>query len=215
MGDHCINIYYVAQEKNENGIHFSDKGRYEVNTIINAVESILETTMNAFKNDDVQSAKRVVPLSETIDTLKETIKGHHIQRLHTGDCGIPGGIALVDLVTSFERLSSHCSNVALHVIKRVEADDRFDQMGHTKVDFNVTEEYKALYYYYEAQYLTPIIDDSHIEAAIASNNSVIEETLYVKQDLEDVQKKSEKHHHGKSKDTKADDSKSKEKSKKK
>lgn len=155
MGDHCVNIYYVAQDKNAQNIHFSPAGHKEVDTIIGAVGSIMKTTFEAFKTNNLTAAIRIEPLAETIDKLKETIKSHHVDRLQTGDCGIEGGIALVDLVTSFERIASHCGNVSLHIIKRVDNDRDFDEMhGHANDSFS--EEYKALYHYYESQYITPI-----------------------------------------------------------
>lgn len=155
MGDHCINIYYVAQDKNAKNIHFSPAGHKEVDTIIEAVDNIMKTTFEAFKSNNLTAAVRIEPLAETIDKLKETIKSHHVDRLQTGDCGIEGGIALVDLVTSFERIASHCGNVSLHIIKRVDNDRDFDEMhGHANDSFS--EEYKALYHYYKSQYIAPI-----------------------------------------------------------
>lgn len=155
MGDHCVNIYYVAQNKNAKDIHFSPAGHKEVDTIIEAVGNIMKTTFDSFKTNNVTAAIRIEPLAETIDKLKETIKSHHIDRLQSGDCGIEGGIALVDLVTSFERIASHCGNVSLHIIKRVANDRDFDEMhGHANDSFS--EEYKALYHYYESQYIAPI-----------------------------------------------------------
>lgn len=159
MGDHCINIYYVAQDKNAKDIHFSPAGHKEVDTIIEAVRNIMNTTFEAFKNNDITAAVRIEPLAETIDKLKETIKSHHVDRLQTGDCGIEGGIALVDLVTSFERIASHCGNVALHIVKRVENNRDFDEM-HGHANDNFSEEYKALYHYYESQYILPISYES-------------------------------------------------------
>ncbi len=155
IGDHCINIYYVAQDKNEKNIHFSPAGHKEVDTIVEAVSNIMKNTFESFKTDNVTSAIRIEPLAETIDKLKEVIKSHHVDRLQTGDCGIEGGIALVDLVTSFERIASHCANVSLHIVKRVENNHDFDEMhGHANDSFS--EEYKALYHYYESQYISPI-----------------------------------------------------------
>ena len=82
-----------------------------------------------------------------------------MERLQSGECGIEGGIALVDLVTSFERISSHCANISLHIVKRVGNDRDFDEMhGHANDSFS--EEYKALYHYYESQYITPIMDNN-------------------------------------------------------
>lgn len=156
MGDHCINIAYVAKDKKDQDIHFSPAGHQEVEAIINAADNIMHTTFEAFKHDNAGAAIRIEPLAETIDKLKETIKAHHVERLQTGDCGIAGGIALVDLVTSFERISSHCANVSLHIVKRVGNDRNFDEM-HGRANDNYSEEYKALYHYYESQYLEPIL----------------------------------------------------------
>jgi phosphate:Na+ symporter len=185
MGDHCINIAYVAQDKNEQRIHFSPTGHKEVETIIAAVDATMKTTFDAFKNNDANAAIRVEPLAETIDKLKETIKAHHVERLQNGDCGIEGGIALVDLVTSFERLSSHCANISLHIIKRVENDNNFDEM-HGHANDNFSEEYKALYYYYESQYLAPILVDNM--AAVTTENTEV-------QPKTDGKKLSDKHEH--------------------
>lgn len=166
IGDHCINIAFVAQDKNDQDIHFSPAGHLEVDTIIAAVDNTLKTTFEAFKHDNASAAIRIEPLAETIDKLKETIKSHHVDRLQTGDCGIAGGIALVDLVTSFERISSHCANVSLHIIKRVENDLNFDEMhGHANDSFS--EEYKALYHYYESQYITPVVTENILPDAIS------------------------------------------------
>ncbi len=156
MGDYCMNIAYVAQDKNEKKIHFSPYGHREVDIIVNAVEYTLDTVFEAFKNDDASLAVRGEPLSETIDNLKEIIKSHHVERLQDGDCSIEGGVSLFDLINSFERIASHAANISLHVIKRVKGDSDFDEMhGHANDIYS--EEYKALQHYYESQYIDPIL----------------------------------------------------------
>lgn len=186
MGDHCINIFYVAQDKNAQNIHFSPAGHKEVDTIIAAVDNAMKTTFEAFKHDNAAAAIRIEPLAETIDKLKETVKAHHVERLQSGECGIEGGISLVDLVTSFERISSHCANISLHIVKRVGNDRNFDEMhGHANDSFS--EEYKALYHYYESQYITPIMDNNQTtlikdtkETKEAKNTKVTKNTKEVK-----------------------------------
>ena len=164
MGDHCINIFYVAQDKNAQDIHFSPAGHQEVETIIQAVDNTMKTTFEAFKHDNAAAAIRIEPLAEIIDKLKEVIKAHHVERLQSGYCGIEGGISLVDLVTSFERISSHCANISLHIVKRVGNDRNFDEMhGHANDSFS--EEYKALYHYYESQYITPVLEEPVLPVA--------------------------------------------------
>ena len=169
MGDHCINIFYVAQDKNAQNIHFSPAGHQEVEAIIQAVDNTMKTTFEAFKHDNASAAIRIEPLAEIIDKLKEVIKAHHVERLQSGDCGIEGGIALVDLVTSFERISSHCANISLHIVKRVGNDRDFDEMhGHANDSFS--EEYKALYHYYESQYITPVLEEPAKPVTVPDSN---------------------------------------------
>ncbi len=177
MGDYCMNIAYVARDKNEMGIHFSPSGHKEVETMIEAVKYTVETAVNAFINDDISLAVRVEPLSQTIDRMKEIIKVHHVERLQEGICSIEGGVSLFDLVNSFERIASHAANVSLHVIKKVRKDSDFDEMhGHAN-DMH-TEEYKALNRYYESQYIDPILvhqGDTSYETAIKAIDEKLEE----------------------------------------
>ncbi|MBO4591335.1 MAG: Na/Pi cotransporter family protein [Eubacterium sp.] len=156
MGDYCMNIAYVARDKNEQDIHFSPSGHKEVETIIAAVEYTIETAVKAFNTEDSNLAVRVEPLSEAIDELKEVIKSHHVERLQEGVCSIEGGVSLFDLINSFERIASHAANVSLHVIKKIRRDSDFDEMHGHATDVQ-TEEYKALYHYYESQYIEPIL----------------------------------------------------------
>ena len=113
-------------------------------------------TYESFLNNDMSKAVRVEPLSEAVKKLVEIIKSHHVDRLQDGNCSIEGGVYLFDLLNCFERIASHSSNISLHVIKRLRNDRDFDEMhGHANDSFS--EEYKALYRYYESRYIDPIL----------------------------------------------------------
>ncbi len=186
-GDYCMNIAYVARDKNEQGIHFSPSGHKEVNTIISAVDYVLKTTFKSFSDEDASLAIRVEPISESVDKLKEIIKSHHVERLNNGTCSIQGGVALFDLINCFERISSHCSNIALHVIKRVGGDRDFDEM-HGHANDSYSEEYKALYHYYESLFIDPVLPEKKKEAPVAD---------FLKEEEAKSEKKAEKEHNRK------------------
>ena len=157
IGDYCMNIAYVAQSNQEKKIVFTPTGQAEIDTIVAATKYAIETMVEAFVNDDGDSATRVEPLSTTIDHLKEVIKSNHVERLQNGTCSINAGVSLFDLLNAFERIGGHSSNIALHTIKRTLGDKTFDEMhGHTR-DTN-SEEYKALENYYYTMYMEPIIN---------------------------------------------------------
>lgn len=155
LGDYCMNITYTARDMSENGVRFSEAGQMEYDMISRAAAYAIENTFRAFETNDARLAARVEPLSEVIDRLKEMIKTNHVVRLQHGDCGIEAGVALNDLINSFERMASHAANIALHVIKRVAADSSFDDMHGHAADIN-GEEYRALTGYYASQYLEPV-----------------------------------------------------------
>lgn len=117
IGDHAVNILQVAEEMHNKKLNFSNEAKKEIAVLIAALTEILNTTTEAYINNDVSIAKRIEPLEETIDSLIIEIKTSHIQRLKAGGCSIELGFILSDLLTNCERVSDHCSNVAIAIIE--------------------------------------------------------------------------------------------------
>ena len=117
ISDHSLNIGETAQELYTKQIVFSPAGSRELHVMLSAVTRILELTISAFLNNDVDAAYRVEPLEELIDNLCDEMKLHHIDRLQTGECTLNHGFAFNDLLTNCERVSDHCSNIAVAMIE--------------------------------------------------------------------------------------------------
>ena len=117
ISDHSLNIGETAQELYTKQIVFSPAGSRELHVMLSAVTRILELTISAFLNNDVDAAYRVEPLEELIDNLCDEMKLHHIDRLQTGECTLNHGFAFNDLLTNFELVSDHCSNLAVATIE--------------------------------------------------------------------------------------------------
>lgn len=159
IGDHCETLLNTARSIDDEKITFSEQGSKEIHIALSATANIIDTTFTAFKNDDLQAVSRIEPLAQTIDEVKEIIKDHHVIRLQTGECGIAGGFALVDILTSLERIGSHCSNIALHIAKKLSTEHIDEMHGHIYTNgYKTSEEYKALYCYYVSLYSTPITE---------------------------------------------------------
>ena len=124
ISDHAVNIAQAAVEMNEKELDFSDKAHEELRVFSKALEDIVNTSFRVFTEENRDIAREVEPLEEVIDFLNEEIKKRHIKRLRKGTCTIEMGFILSDITTSFERISDHCSNVALAVLQ-IE-DDIFD-----------------------------------------------------------------------------------------
>ena len=122
ISDHAVNIVESAEEIKDKNIRFSDEATKELSTLMAAVEEIVEITYGALKNNDVMAASQVEALEEVIDDLRDQIKLNHIRRLQNSKCTIEHGFVLSDLLTNFERVSDHCSNIASCVVEISEYD---------------------------------------------------------------------------------------------
>ena len=152
ISDHAVNIMEAAKEMKEKGIAFSNDAIGEIKHTASAVEEILEITMNAFVANDSVLAARVEPLEQIVDVLKATLKQRHIERLKEGRCTIELGFVFNDLLANYERISDHCSNVAVSTIQRnMPKQDAHKYLRAVKNDENGS--FKTLFKEYEQKYL--------------------------------------------------------------
>ncbi len=117
ISDHALNIAERARELEEKGIAFSDKGSKEMHNLTEAITEILNVTFESFLNDDVEEAYRVEPLEQVIDRVCRRMKEKHTLRLQKGKCTIMQGYIFNDLIADFERVSDHCSNIAIVIVE--------------------------------------------------------------------------------------------------
>ena len=122
ISDHAINVAESAQELREKGLTLSQDSRNELAVYSRAVGDILDLTVSVFAADDTERAKGVEPLEEVIDSLSIEMRQRHIERLRRGACSLEAGLILEDILTGYERVSDHCSNVAVCLIE-VHADE--------------------------------------------------------------------------------------------
>lgn len=117
IGDHALNICDVAGEMHDKSVRFSDEALTEIGVITAAVKNILNMAMDSFLRDDAAAAAHVEPLEQVIDELRATLKNRHITRLQNGECTIELGFIFTDLLTNYERVSDHCSNIAVYTLQ--------------------------------------------------------------------------------------------------
>ncbi len=150
LGDHALNLKKVAQEIHEKKITFSEKAQKEISTLIEAITEIVVMTTKVYEKNDLELAARVEPLEQVIDRLASEIKSHHINRLQSGDCTIEMGFVLSDLLTNCERISDHCSNIAVAVIEA--QNDSFDTHNYlNKIKYD-NEDFKQAFEEYNRKY---------------------------------------------------------------
>ena len=117
ISDHAVNLLDSAREMMDKKMQFSDQAAAELHVFAEAVRDIVNRTMDCFLQSDIELAKTVEPLEACIDELNTNVKFRHIERLTSGKCTIQMGFVLQDICTNFERVSDHCSNVAIYQIQ--------------------------------------------------------------------------------------------------
>ena len=122
ISDHARNIGEAYDEVHNKKIKFSEEAISELDVLERAIDEIITITEDAFMNDNAEEAMRVEPLEEVIDNLCDAMKISHIERLKSNKCTLENGFVFNDLLTNYERVSDHCSNIAIAVIE-VEKDD--------------------------------------------------------------------------------------------
>ena len=124
IGDHAMNIAECAKEIHEKSIVFSEGADRELKTMFAAVQEITYNAITAFTTNDLELAYRIEPLEELIDSLCDEMKLHHVDRLQRGICKLSQGFVFNDLLTNYERVADHCSNIAVAMIEL--ESDSFD-----------------------------------------------------------------------------------------
>ncbi|MCI8440149.1 MAG: Na/Pi cotransporter family protein [Oscillospiraceae bacterium] len=151
IGDHALNLLGTAKEIHEKSITFSGSAQKEIDTLLSALKEILCITIQAFSENDLHLASKVEPLEQVIDLLITEIKSNHIDRLQKGDCTIEFGFVLSDLLTNCERVSDHCSNIAVAQIETAQnAYQAHKYLNSVKSKNNA--EFNAAYHAYQQQY---------------------------------------------------------------
>ncbi len=155
ISDHAVNVVEAAEEMHQKKIMFSEDAQAEINVIKSAVADILDKAINAFVNTDIALAKQVEPLEDVIDELRTSLKMRHIERLREGKCTIELGFILTDLLTNLERVSDHCSNIAVCMIQVKENNmDTHEYMEELKRSED--SEFAVAFREYRSKYVLPV-----------------------------------------------------------
>lgn len=136
ISDHAINIMESAKEMNEKQLSFSKKAQEELSIYTGAIKDIVNTAVKVFQEEDLKLAEMIEPMEEVIDFLSIEVKKRHMKRLRKGKCTIEMGFVLSDITTNYERVSDHCSNIALSLLQMNEENFETHEYQETIVGRN-------------------------------------------------------------------------------
>lgn len=152
MTDYAADLVFTAREKRDKDVHFSEKARQEITIMVDAVGEIIDLTINAFSENNVELAYKVEPLEDIIDRLRTDLKNRHIKRIQEGRCSVNQGFVFTDYITSLEKISDHCANVGAAII---ELNDENYDVHHVMSSRRNEPEYKELCVGFSKKYALP------------------------------------------------------------
>ncbi|MEE1289679.1 MAG: Na/Pi cotransporter family protein [Spirochaetota bacterium] len=153
IADHGVNMVYAADQLQKQDLEVSESALKDLDILVAAVDEVLDLSLEAFVNNDIEKAKQVEPLEQVIDKLKEKMRARHILRLQQGECSIKSGFIWADLLTDLERVADHCSNIAICVIDA--ADNKMNMHESIKELRTDNAEFEKNYNLYKAKYKLP------------------------------------------------------------
>lgn len=129
----------------------------ELKVVYSAVEEIIDMAIVCFRDGDMKMAAQIEPLEETVDMMVDTLKNKHVERLKKGKCTIDGGFVFLEVLTNLERISDHCSNVAVTMLGYKFQDDSLNRHEYIrKIHAGDYAEYVSCLTQYRAKYFDQI-----------------------------------------------------------
>ncbi len=168
ISDHAVNLCESLEEMRSQKQEFSNKAKKELFVLVRGVHDIIGLAVDSFLNDDLTGAKSVEPLEEVIDGLNVKLRQRHIDRLRAGKCTIELGIALEDIITNLERVSDHCSNIAVCMIQVNSGN--FDTHEYVDIGVKQTE-----WFYEEVQKYSEIYSLKEKSSSLKDKNNSLKE----------------------------------------
>lgn len=154
ISDLAVDIMLGVREMHKKEQSFSKKAMEELAVYSDALRAILDMTLSAMQKNDYEQAAMVQPLEELIDDLNKELKKRHVKRLRKGKCTIELGLSLSDISDTYERISDHCSNIAVALLQV--DDDEMEGHGYRRgVKEDAPEWYNEKYNEFEKMYLLP------------------------------------------------------------
>ena len=130
IGDLAVNLAEAAQELKKKDLKLSETAVREMDVLHTALTDILANAIAAYRDRDIESAKRIEPVEEVVDELIETLRARHIQRLQTGECNVVAGSTFLDMLVNIERISDQCSNIGIYCMALHNKKIAEDQHGY-------------------------------------------------------------------------------------
>ena len=160
IGDYATNLDEMAQKLKKDSLSFSSSARSELDTLCDAIMSITDIAIQAFRTNDTVLAKKIEPLEEVIDDMVALLHDRHIDRLKAGTCTIGAGLVFLETLTYLERVADQCSSCAILILSQENVEILKNHQAYLRLLHEGTDAgYNADYTAYRTRYMQPLLND--------------------------------------------------------
>ena len=118
ISDYSYTLAKTAREMSEREITLSKSASKEMSLVSDAVKEIVSLSVQAISDVDSDAALRITCLNQVIEKVIHQMKSNHIKRLQKKECSTELGFIFSNLLTTFGRISGHCSNIAVYFLQK-------------------------------------------------------------------------------------------------
>ncbi|MFH2144894.1 MAG: Na/Pi cotransporter family protein [Candidatus Omnitrophota bacterium] len=120
IGDHSENLLELAERSIMSNLPFTKEAIQELQEMFSLVDRMTEGIIKALDTNDVNEAKVVLELENQVNRLTQQLRENHIDRLSGGKCKVLSGIVFLDMVSNYEKIADHLTNVAQAVAGKLQ-----------------------------------------------------------------------------------------------
>ncbi|MFH1691181.1 MAG: Na/Pi cotransporter family protein [Candidatus Omnitrophota bacterium] len=124
VGDHAENLKELSEQKIDQNMHFSNSAITELQGMYQAIDQMIDSSVNALRTNDTEKAKLVLEQENRINLSRDSLKENHVNRLAKGHCNVISGVVFLDVISNLEKIGDHLANIAYKVIDSLQWDTK-------------------------------------------------------------------------------------------
>lgn len=120
VGDHSENLLELTERSIASFLPFTKEAKQELQEMFSLIDRMADSVINSLDSNSIDDAKLVLNLETQVNHFTQQLRENHISRLSHGKCKVISGIVFLEMISNFEKIGDHLTNVAQAVIGKLQ-----------------------------------------------------------------------------------------------